>query len=293
VLEDRLSSEGVTLSIDDVSFPSPFDSSLATESTSVPRIAPITFSLDTNTSGNSRDTTRQKAQTPVDDSGAKTDLDGFDRDLAQAASTLSSDLGDDLASLLKDRNSGNTSAVKVEAAPTLPSDLGSDLTSLLKDLNSGNASAAKAEFSELQAQAAPTLPGDLGSDLTSLLKDLNSGNASAAKAEFSELQAQAAPTLPGDLGSDLASLLKDMTTGNTSAAKADVSKVQADLQTQDASSVADAQTGGPLDALIGKISDSLDSGSVQGASQDGAQRDLANFLVENGQGAGSLVNTSA
>jgi hypothetical protein len=255
VLEDRLSSEGVTLSIDDVSFPSPFDSSLATESTSVPRIAPITFSLDTNTSGNSRDTTRQKAQTPVDDSGAKTDLDGFDRDLAQAASTLSSDLGDDLASLLKDRNSGNTSAVKVEAAPTLPS--------------------------------------DLGSDLTSLLKDLNSGNASAAKAEFSELQAQAAPTLPGDLGSDLASLLKDMTTGNTSAAKADVSKVQADLQTQDASSVADAQTGGPLDALIGKISDSLDSGSVQGASQDGAQRDLANFLVENGQGAGSLVNTSA
>jgi hypothetical protein len=125
----------------------------------------------------------------------------------------------------------------------------------------------------LKAQATPTLPGDLGGDLTSLLKDMNSGNTSAAKADLSKVQAQAAPTLPGDLGSDLASLLKDMTTGNTSAAKADVSKVQTDLQTQDASSVAGAQTGGPLDSLIGKISESLNSDSVQGAPQDGARRD--------------------
>jgi hypothetical protein len=122
--------------------------------------------------------------------------------------------------------------------------------------------------------------------LASLLRGRNSGNTSAVEVE-------AAPKLPGDMSSDLASLLKDMTTGNTSAAKADVSKVQADLQTQDASSVAGTPTGKPLDTLIGKISDSLDSGGVQGGSQDGAQRDLANFLVENGQGAGSLVNTSA
>jgi hypothetical protein len=87
------------------------------------------------------------------------------------------------------------------------------------------------------------------------------------------LKAQATPTLPGDLGGDLTSLLKDMNSGNTSAAKADVSKVQTDLQTQDASSVAGAQTGGPLDSLIGKISESLNSDSVQGAPQDGARRD--------------------
>jgi hypothetical protein len=66
-----------------------------------------------------------------------------------------------------------------------------------------------------------------------------------------------------------------------------------DLQTQDASSVAGTPAGNPLDTLIAEISDSLISGSVQRAPQDGAQHDLANFLVENGQGTGSLVNTSA
>jgi hypothetical protein len=108
-----------------------------------------------------------------------------------------------------------------------------------------------------------------------------------------DLQAQTAPTLSSELGNDLSSLLKDLTSGNTSAAKADVSKVQVDLQTQDASSVAGAATGHPLDTLIGKISDSLNAGNVEGAAQDGAQHDLANFLVENGQGTGSLINTSA
>jgi hypothetical protein len=108
-----------------------------------------------------------------------------------------------------------------------------------------------------------------------------------------DLKAQAEPALYNDLGNDLASLLKDLTSGNTSAAKADVSKVQADLQMQDTSSVAYLQTGSTLDGLIGKISDSLDADSVPGAPQDGAQHDLANFLVENGQGKGSLINTSA
>jgi hypothetical protein len=166
------------LSIDDISFPSLFDRSLAKDLTSVTPITSITFSLDSNTPGNSRDTPRQKAQAPEDDFEAKTDVDEFNADQ----------------------------------------------------------------------------------------------------------NAKAVPTLSSDLGNDLISLLKDLTSGNTSAAKADVSKVQADLQTQDASSVADAQTGSPLDSLIGKISDSLNSDSVQGAPQDGAQDDLANFLVENGQG---------
>jgi hypothetical protein len=244
------------LSIDDISFPSALDSPLATESTSVIPTTAITFSLDSNTAGNSPDTPTQKALHPEDDSGAETDLDSFN------------------------------AILRAQAAPTLPGDMGSDLTSPLRDPNSGNPPAAKAE-------AAPTLLGDMDSDLTSLLKDLNAGNASAAKADLSMVQAQAAPTLPGDLGSDLTSLLKDLNAGNAPAAKEDVGKVQADLQTQDASSVAIAQTGGPLDALIGKISDSLDSGSVQGASQGDAQHELANFLVQNGQGAGSLGNTSA
>jgi hypothetical protein len=176
----------VTLSIDDISAPSLFDSSLAAELPSVTPVAAIPSSLDIKTASNSRDTSKQQALPPEDFSGAETDLDRFNEDLAPAA-----------------------------------------------------------------------------------------------------------PTLSSDLGNDLTTLLKDLTSGNTSAAQADVSKVQADLQTRDASSVASAQNGSPLDSLIGKISDSLNSDSVHGAPQDGAQHDLINFLVENGQGTGSLINTSA
>jgi hypothetical protein len=175
------------LSIDDVSFRSVFDNSVSTELASVAPITAVTFSLDGNTSGDSRDTPHQKAQTPEDDPGAKTEPEGFDADL----------------------------------------------------------------------------------------------------------KAQIAPTSSGEIGNDLTSLLQDLTSGNTSAAKADVSRVRANLQSQDASSVAGAQAGGPLDTLIAKISDSLNSDSAQDTPQDGAQRDLANFLVENEQGTGSLINTSA
>jgi hypothetical protein len=121
----------------------------------------------------------------------------------------------------------------------------------------------------------------------------DSGADSGLGGSNADLKAQADPALVNGLGTDLASLLKDLASGNTSAAKADVSKVQADLQTQDTSSVPDAQTGSALDSLIGKISDSLNAGGVQGAPQDSAKHDLANFLVENGQGTGSLIDTSA
>jgi hypothetical protein len=174
------------LSIEDISSPSLFDTSLATELTSVTPIPAITSSLDSNNSGNSRDTPKQKAPPAADISGANTGLE------------------------------------------------------------------------ELKA----------------------------------DLQVQTAPTLSIKVGNDLSSLLKDLTSGNNSAAKAAVSKVQVDLQTQDASSVG-APTVAPLDTLIGKISDSLNSGSVEGTPQVGAQHDLANFLVENGQGTGNLINTSA
>jgi hypothetical protein len=168
--------------MDEISFPSLFDTLPSTELSGVTPITPITFSLDGNTSGNSRDTPRQKPQTPEDDSG----LEGFDADL----------------------------------------------------------------------------------------------------------EAQAAGTLSGDLGNDLSSLFKDLTSGNTSAAKADVSRIQADLQTQHDPSVADAQNRSPLDTLIGKISDSLNSDTSESTTQDGAQHDLANFLMENGHGTGNLLNTS-
>jgi hypothetical protein len=174
------------LSIEDISSSSLFDTSLTAELTSVTPVTAITSSMDSNNSGNSRDTPPQKALPAADVSGANAGLDRFNADLQAQTDSLSS-----------------------------------------------------------------------------------------------------------DLGNDLTSLLKDLTSGNTSAAKADVSKVQVDLQSQDASSAGGAPSGNPLDTLIGKIADSLNSGSVQGAAQDGAQHDLANFLVENGQGTGNLVDTSA
>jgi hypothetical protein len=175
------------LSIEDISSPSLFDTSLATELSSITRIPAITSSLDSNTSGNSRDNPKQKALAAADVAGANTDLEEFE----------------------------------------------------------------------------------------------------------ANLQVQTAPTLSTEVGNDLTSLLKDLTSGNNSAAKADVSKVQVDLQTQDAASVGGAPTGSPLDTLIGKITDSLNSGSVEGTPQDEAQHELATFLVENGQGTGNLINTSA
>ena len=112
----HLGSERVTLSIADVSSPSLFDT-LATELTSVTPVTAITSSLDSNTSGNSRETPTREALPPADVSGANTGLDRFKADLqAQTAPTLSSDLGDDLASLLKDLTSGNTSAAKADAS---------------------------------------------------------------------------------------------------------------------------------------------------------------------------------
>jgi hypothetical protein len=147
------------------------------------------------------------------------------------------------------------------------------ITSSLDSNNSGNSGDT------------PTQKAQPAADVSGANTDLDGSEA--------DLEDETAPTLSSNLSNDLTSLLKDLTSGNTSAAKADVSKVQVDLQTQDASSVAGAPTGIPLDTLIGKISDSLNSGGVQGAPQDAAQHDLANFLVENGRGTGSLINTSA
>jgi hypothetical protein len=93
VFKAHLGPERVTLSIADISSASLFDTSLATELTSVTPITAITSNLDSNTSGNSRETPKRKALPPADVPGANTDLDGFKADLqAQTAPTLSSGL---------------------------------------------------------------------------------------------------------------------------------------------------------------------------------------------------------
>jgi hypothetical protein len=83
----------------------------------VTRIPAITSGPDSHTSGNSRDTPAQTSHPPEDDSGAKSDPGGSNANLTgQADPTLSNDLGNDLASLLKDLTSGNTSAAKADVS---------------------------------------------------------------------------------------------------------------------------------------------------------------------------------
>jgi hypothetical protein len=128
--------------------------------------------------------------------------------------------------------------------------------------------------------------------MVTLLKALASGDVSGAKSDLAKLKTDLAAQESSDgassLAKDMTSLLKDLTSGNASAAKTDITQIQKDLQSQGASSTSDSQTTSPLDTLISKMATSLSSGSVQGALQD-----LASYLVQNGQGSGSLVNTSA
>jgi hypothetical protein len=128
--------------------------------------------------------------------------------------------------------------------------------------------------------------------MVALLKDLASGNVTGAKSDLAKLKADIKAQEPAEstssLTKDVTSLLKDLTSGNTSAAKTDITKVQKDLQSEQASSASSAQTNNPLDALISTITASLNSGGIQSALQD-----LASYLVQNGQGSGSLVDVSA
>jgi paraquat-inducible protein B len=128
--------------------------------------------------------------------------------------------------------------------------------------------------------------------MVTLLKALASGDISGAKSDLAKLKtdmaAQESTDATNTLAKDVTSLLKDLTSGNTSAAKTDLSKVQTDLQSEEASSTSSSKTTNPLDSLISKMAASLNSGSVQGALQD-----LASYLVQNGQGSGSLLDISA
>jgi DNA polymerase III delta subunit len=134
--------------------------------------------------------------------------------------------------------------------------------------------------------------------MVTLLKALASGDLSGAKTDLAKLKtdltAQQASTSNSSstLTQDVTSFLKDLTSGNTTDAKSDLAKIKTDLQDQDAADLtggsSSTQNSNPLDTLISKLSDSLSSGSVQGALQD-----LASYLVQIGQGTGSLVNTTA
>jgi hypothetical protein len=86
---------------------------------------------------------------------------------------------------------------------------------------------------------------------------------------------------------DTVKLLTDLASGNTSAAKADIAGLQKDLKSQSSSS-SSSTTDSPLQKLLSSLSTSLDSGNASAALGT-----LASYLIQNGSGSGTLINTTA
>jgi hypothetical protein len=126
----------------------------------------------------------------------------------------------------------------------------------------------------------------LTQDLIKLLRALANGDTPEAKNDLAQLKkdltAEQANEPGGvSLGKDVSSLIKDLASGLGAAPKKDVTKLQADLKAEDTAT-------GPLNTLVSKISEALSSGSIQAALHD-----LAGYLVQTGNSAGVLLNTTA
>jgi hypothetical protein len=139
----------------------------------------------------------------------------------------------------------------------------------------------------------------LTEDTVTLLKHLAQGNVSAAKTDLTKLSNdlanQAASTTSSKISQDYNTLQRDLTNGNPSSANIvnnDLDNLQSDLdmQTQSIANVKSASTQNysTLDTILSKITDQLNSGSVQGALED-----FAGYMVQNGHVTGSLLNVSA
>ena len=103
----------------------------------------------------------------------------------------------------------------------------------------------------------------------------------------STLSTSSAPSTAAStqLTRDLASLLKSLASGNVPDASSSIASVQQDLATQ----ASPDATPSPLENLLTQIASSLNSTN----STSGSLENLASYLIQNGQGAGSVVNTTA
>jgi hypothetical protein len=139
----------------------------------------------------------------------------------------------------------------------------------------------------------------LTQDTANLLKHLAQGNVSAAKTDLTkltnDLNNQAASTTSSKINHDYNTLERDLTNGNPSSTNPvnnDLNNLQSDLdlQTQSIANVKSASTQNysTLDTILSKITDQLNSGSVQGALED-----FAGYMVQNGHVTGSLLNVTA
>ncbi len=122
-----------------------------------------------------------------------------------------------------------------------------------------------------------------------LLADLTGTSSTSATTSPNTSTDPSSNSTTSQLTKDLATLLKDLASGNTTDSKSAVAKVQQDLKTQKASNPSSSTSSSPLDNLLTQIAGSLNSTN----STSGSLQDLATYLIQNGQGTGSVVNTSA
>ena len=129
-------------------------------------------------------------------------------------------------------------------------------------------------------------PSSLSQIETTLLAELTSASSTNSNASaVSSTPDLSATSSTTQLTKDLASLLKDLASGNVDESKTATSKVQQDLKTQTTSDASSS----PLNNLLSQIAGSLNSTN----STSGSLQDLATYLIQNGQGTGNVVNTTA
>ena len=89
------------------------------------------------------------------------------------------------------------------------------------------------------------------------------------------------------MSDDLAALVKSLASGNLSGARTDLASLQVNLADED-DVAGTARSGSSLDRLVAKVAVDLRSGST-----DAALLTVADYLVQGGQGSGSLLNVTA
>jgi hypothetical protein len=183
-------------------------------------------------------------------------------------------------------------SISIPSGLLLASDLYTSLTSTTGQATSTTATAAVPTVSSTAtssaASSSTSSTNPLLQDMTSLLQALASGNVSGAQADITKIKADLKAQESSSTSSSGSSV--KVTHGHHHHAAETSSSVSISTSSTDSTSdsASSSQSSSPLDSLLSQISGSLRSGSTEGALQD-----LAGFLVQNGQGTGNLLNTSA
>lgn len=182
-------------------------------------------------------------------------------------------------------------SISISANSLLATELYASLSSASGKAASTSTTAAAAvvpSTSTTATTSSATSQSPLVQDMTSLLQALATGNVSGAQSDLTKIQAdlKAQESAATSVGSNAVSKGHGHHHHEAAASSADSSATSSSDSTSDSSST--SSTASPLSTLLSQISSSLSTGNTSGALQD-----LAGFLVQNGEGTGNLINTSA